>query len=746
MLTSPAMFITDRRTTVRTVGLRRERFVIPMLLTLAMPAGDRTAVAADDDSRPSPTIGNFTQSLAWGKIDENVPPVLGNGDIGGTFDPFGGTTYDELRFGSGARRDIRTLCLTQVMVPDYWVLEDQAAHFLDPRYYRPTVSRRYLTLGAPFTLLLRPTDAGFPEKLTDHQQTLDIFRGRLTSRYKVGTALHTVETIILPGESVIAYHVTANAPMRFEISATSSPEVTPPGNPANTRFQQTRNGYHAYEAEPDMIVLKQVSNVFCPAYAAVAVPGAAPHDNAFLLPAGEHEIFVAIGHESLGQPRAQAVDAVRRAAKSGYASLAAAHERWWREFWSRSYVSLPDKRLEQMWYRSVYYLACCLPRRVRSFSPESAYGIFPGNAGYHPQDSVYHLFAAISSNHPELCTAQIEYLLETLPMAEAVAHHVYHLEGARYPWHATPGLLPYLPGHTNEGAYLHEHHVNGWLAEFVRRYLQASGWQRERVIRYYPVLRGIARFYSSMLTARGNQLEIVYVPSTGQEESNWDANRRNIFDLLVAAKWSLLAAAETAARIGADPAEAARWKDEADRINLDICLRADRTYGSYEQDDGHPQKVPSQLIGVVMTSLFETRRDEFARTFDLLRQNINIDTCSWAPGYYAIAAARLKKPDEALRAIQEAFRFSKPPWLLFVENTYQVPGRLPYYLAAHALFVQGINELLLQDWSGKVDLFPACPFSEAEFKLRGNDRTIEAKLRDGKIKIVSDVKDAVGRN
>ena len=41
--------------------------------------------------------------------------------------------------------------------------------------------------------------------------------------------------------------------------------------------------------------------------------------------------------------------------------------------------------------------------------------------------------------------------------------------------------------------------------------------------------------------------------------------------------------------------------------------------------------------------LFDSRRDEFARTFDRLRGSINIETCSWAPGYYAIAAARLKR-------------------------------------------------------------------------------------------------------
>src|SRR5436189_625918 len=167
----------------------------PILLALTIAAASASLMAAEDNTTHSPQIGNFTQSFIWGKIDENVPPVLGNGDIGGTFDPFGATTYDGLRFGSGSQRDIRTLLLTQVMVPDYWVLEDQAAHFLNPKYYRPKTARRYLTLGAPFTLLLRPLDTAFPEKVTEHQQTLDISRGMLTSRYKVGAASFEVETL-----------------------------------------------------------------------------------------------------------------------------------------------------------------------------------------------------------------------------------------------------------------------------------------------------------------------------------------------------------------------------------------------------------------------------------------------------------------------------------------------------------------------------------------------------------------------
>jgi len=208
--------------------------------------------------------------------------------------------------------------------------------------------------------------------------------------------------------------------------------------------------------------------------------------------------------------------------------------------------------------------------------------------------------------------------------------------------------------------------------------------------------------------------------------------------MLVAAKWSLMLSSQTARRLGVDQAEVSRWEDEASRLSLDYCMRKDSTYGSFEGDEGHIEKVPIQLIGVVMTSLFDNNREEFLNTYQYLRRVVKIDTCSWSPGYYAISAARLKKPEEALRCLQESFQFSKPPWILFIENTYQVPGRMPYYLAAHALFVQAINEMLLQDWSGKPELFPACPFKQAAFKLRGSNRIIEAQINDGKIEIISD--------
>jgi hypothetical protein len=681
----------------------------------------------------------ISQSFQWGAIDQNVPMPIGNGDIGGLFDPFGGTHYDELRYGTGARRDIRTLFLTQLMAPDFWVLEDQAAHFLDPRYYHPKNPRKYLTYGAPFDLLLRPESSAFPEQISAHRQDLALDQAVMETRYRLGPEAIVIETFVYPFESVLVYHVSATLPMRFQVSGVLLPRAadSDDGRSTNARYRATVAGYTVDESADELIVLKQVSNVFCPAWVAVSAPGSERHGNEFRIPRGDHSIFVAIGHQSNGETEAHTIRAARRAVASGYAKLRAEHAAWWSEFWSRSYVLLPDKQLEHMWYRSLYYLACSLPRRVRSFSPEGAYGVFPALAGYHPQDSVYHLFAALSSNHPELCQAQIDHLLETLPMARAAARNIYYLDGARYPWHATPGLVPYLPGHANDGEYLHEHAVNGWIVEFVRRYLAAHGDDPSLARRYYPILREVARFFASMLTTRGQALEIAYVPATGQEETGFELNQKNIFDILVAAKWSLKVASETAQQLGVDEAESRSWQADNAKLSLNYCLRNDGTYGSFEGDEGHPQKVPSQLIVVVMTSLFSSDQAAFLKTYERLQKLVNLAACAWSPGYYAIAAARLRKPEEALRSLRASFEFSRPPWTLFIENTYQVPGRMPYYLAAHALFVEAVNEMLLQDWSGHPELFPACPFRTASFKLRANDRIIEARIDDGKVDVLS---------
>jgi hypothetical protein len=674
------------------------------------------------------------QSLTWGEIDRYTLLPLGNGDIAGTFDPFGGTSYDELRHGTGATRDIRTLLLSRLFAQDYWEFECWDQHFLDPRNYRVTPTPAEEVRGAPVEVEVRPDTSGFPDGLADHHQELVVERGTLITRYRCSEHVYHLETFIHPDHSLLVYHLVAGGPVRFAVRGTAgrgSPEQITEWDRLSRRHENVLGKWRG-DHDGNLWVVDVQSNSYCTAAAAVWSDRGVPDGEGFLLPSGESTVVVAIGHDSLrhlGRPRPQAIALARQAARAGYATLRAEHETWWRRFWEQSWVELPDDRMEGMWHRSLYYLASAAPRRIATIPNEGFPGCFPAFHALGIQDATYGLFALISSGHPELARGEVEGLLEGLPVCKAVARHIYHLEGARFPWHAGAGLLPFLQGHPAFGYPLHEHHVNGWAQEAVYRYLEAYDWRRDLAERYYPILAEIARFWSSMLTERDGALNIEYLPATGQEETTRDYDQPNIFDMLAGARRSMENAAAVALRLGADAAEAERWRERASRLSFRWTQGADGIYYGFEGDLGHEEKCPAQLIGLVQACYLKEDPEAWRATYDYLRRTVNVDVCAWTPGYYAIAAARMGDAADALHCLTEVFRFSRPPWIMFRENVKQVPGRMPYYLAAHGLFVQGINEMLLQSWSGEVKGFPSCPFETAAFRLRAGKFIVEGEKR-----------------
>ena len=688
-------------------------------------------------------IGDVTQHFVPGHIDDYTPLPLGNGDIGGLFDPFGGTFYDELSFGTGAQRDIRTLLLTRLVSLDYWCLDGRDAdwHHFDPGWFwQADPPEHYFAPTAPFTVRLGPAEVDFLKRAEEHCQVLSLRDATLRSTFRFDGHGVSVECWIQPQQSLLVCRLETPVELVFELHEAPTPVRPKPYRalPCNPDHLRVRDGYFETHMEGDMLVGEAMSNVQCPCHFAAAASGGRWSGSTLRLPPGRHEIYAAVGHQSLTDPRDRA-ESVRRQAREarlrGYARLRSQHRRWWHRFWSRTFVELPDKRIEAMWYRSLYYLACFVPRRVPAFNLEGAYADFPAFAGGHPQDTAFHLWAAISSGHPELCEATLRLLIDALPVAQATARHAYFARGARYPWQATPGLLPYLEGHRNPPFM--EHHQNACLVEAARRYLESYGWPRGLTRKLYPVVKSIAEFWSSILTPRGESFEIRFVPTLSQNE-HWDSrDRPNVIDMLLSAKWSLQVAAEIADKLGVDQDWARQARDESQRIGLQFAKLPDGSYGIHERHTDIDGKVPAQLAGVVMAPvLLQHDAEGLRKTFARVRRTIDYRACGWAPGYYAIAAARMRDAEMALECLEEAFTFSREPWIMLREN---MPyGRMPYYLAGHALFVQGLNEMLVQSLSGRTEILPACPFDEVEFRLPARDRMITVCMSGGRSEVIED--------
>lgn len=119
---------------------------------------------------------------------------------------------------------------------------------------------------------------------------------------------------------------------------------------------------------------------------------------------GKYYLFAATNHD-VDNPRDYALGKVKNADKKIFNNLINTQYEAWKEFYSKSSFSLSDKELENAWYSSQYFLACCTGNKK---FPPGLYANFITieNPGW---SSDYHLnynyqapfYAACSSNHPE---------------------------------------------------------------------------------------------------------------------------------------------------------------------------------------------------------------------------------------------------------------------------------------------------------------------------------------------------------
>lgn len=157
---------------------------------------------------------------------------------------------------------------------------------------------------------------------------------------------------------------------------------------------------------------------------------------------GDFEIYVSVvtSNESLN-PEKEAKRIVDEASKIGFDKLLNEHKKWWHEFWTKSFIELDNKYLEQLWYISLYQLASC----YRKAPVPALLGLWFGPTGELKQslpwtglyindlNSQIPVMPVFTANHPELAEPYYETCLRMLPESKKTAKKVYGLDGAYLP-------------------------------------------------------------------------------------------------------------------------------------------------------------------------------------------------------------------------------------------------------------------------------------------------------------------------
>jgi len=198
------------------------------------------------------------------------------------------------------------------------------------------------------------------------------------------------------------------------------------------------------------------------------------------------------------------------------------HNQWWSNFWSKSFVQIPDQLVQSEWYASLYLLACC---STSNSPPPGLWGNFISSTGMYWEgdytlDYNYQatFWAALACNHPELADNYDGLLLDHISRGQSIAKY-WGFQGIFLYTHLIPS-----PGWSDDGYTFWSQKSDAIFAAVncaMRwRYTQDTNYAAE----VYPYMKGIADFWTNYLVLSNNVAYWDYNDAADESGSTSDVN------------------------------------------------------------------------------------------------------------------------------------------------------------------------------------------------------------------------------
>ncbi|MFD2548309.1 glycoside hydrolase N-terminal domain-containing protein [Sphingobacterium suaedae] len=409
------------------------------------------------------------------------------------------------------------------------------------------------------------------------------------------------------------------------------------------------------------------------------------------------------------------------------------HVNWWRDFWSKSMVSIPDKTLERQYFFEIYKLGCVSRRGAPAITLQAIWtadnnGLPPWKGDFHNDlNTQLSYWPTYTSNHLTEAKTFVDWLWNIRRKNKAYTKQYFGVDGLNVPGVAT------LSGDPMGGwiQYALSPTVSAWTAQHV--YWQ---WKYNPDERF---LKDTAYIYiSEAATYLKNITHICngkrYLPLSSSPEYNdnkpeaWFTDWTN-FDLSLA-HYLFEIAAETSYAAGKSK-NAAMWLD----IKAELPELASDESGllvATNQALQHSHRHMSPYMAIYPLGLLDANNpSDRSLITQSLRHLEKLGTRSWVGYSFAWMACLYARAGEGDNALQQLQKFANNFCSVnsFHLNGDQRGGQYsaftyrPFTLEGNFAFAQGIHEILLQSKGNYVELFPAVPTSWKNFSFH-NFRTI----------------------
>ena len=440
----------------------------------------------------------------------------------------------------------------------------------------------------------------------------------------------------------------------------------------------------------------------------------------------------------------------RNALRKGFDRLVQTHKKWWRDFWHQSRVAVPNRVVERQWYLDTYKFGAAARRGAPPISLQAIWtadeGKIPPWKGdfHHDLNTQLSYWPCYSGNHLREGLSYLDWLWETLPEARLYTRNFFDKPGINVPMTAD------IKGRQIGGwhQYTHSATISAWLAQHFYlhwRYSMDRDFLRRRA---FPYLREAAVFLQAITEKDENGKRYLPLSSSPEIFDNklkaWLPPTSN-YDLALM-RWLFSATAELAGELGLQE-ERRHW----------LTVLSECPDFSFSPEDGRLLVAPgialpfshrhfSHLMAIHPLGIIRWENGE--RDRQVIRAALNeldrLGTDYWT-GYsfawLASLAARARDGARAEKALEIfATAFCSPNSFHLngdqTKSGYSKFTYRPFTLEGNMAAAAGLQEMLLQSYSGVVRIFPAIPahWQDAGFyQLRAEGAfLISAKRERGK--------------
>lgn len=466
-----------------------------------------------------------------------------------------------------------------------------------------------------------------------------------------------------------------------------------------------------------------------------------------------------------GGPRQRpAEEQTRLALDRGMASAWLTHAGWWRRFWSRSSLHLPDSVLERQWYREMYKFGAAARPGAPPVSLQAVWtadnGRIPPWKGdyHHDLNTQLSYWPAYRGNQPELAAGFTDWLWRCRPAFRRYTRRYFGTGGLNVPGVSTlagepmGGWIQYSFGPT----------VSAWLGQHFYLQWRYSGDREFLRRRAYPWVRDTARFLQELSVRSPGGLRRLPLSSSPEIHDNsagaWFAQTTN-FDLALI-RFTLAAAAEMARELGKN-GEARDWQ----RLLAEWPELASAPGTGLLVAPGVPlpgsHRHFSHLMAIHPLGLLDVNRTPAERTLvmDSLENLEKLGPAQWCGyswswlGNLWARAGQGERAADALRIFATCFCL---PNSFHANGDQSGTGKSsytyrPFTLEGNFACAAGILEMLLQSQGGELRLFPAIPadWQDVSFaQLRAEGAVLVSATRQAgrvvEVTLVADRPDRAG--